>query len=177
MMDSVENGSTRPANYRDISSVKAIEIELNLSPWSERDYILELERDDSVFIVVEDQDCICGFILARLITNTRIGAPRSTAFCKDETTVEVEIFNIGILPTKQRTGLGSRLLSALLREVRNKQPTRIILDVRTQNYQAISFYETHDFYSIGTRRNFYSNPADDSLVMQCDLTTEPYTNT
>jgi ribosomal-protein-alanine N-acetyltransferase len=150
----------RRAEPRDVGEIKRIEIDAGLSPWSEQDYALEATRSDSIFLVVEEQGAIVGFLLARLITieqsSPDLECRRSTA----------EIYNLAIASDFRRRQAASNLLTALLRDLPRQQTPTVTLEVRTRNHSAIAFYQARGFTIIGTRRNFYSNPADDAFVMR-----------
>ena len=43
---------------------------------------------------------------------------------------------------------------------------RVVLEVRSQNENAIKLYEKLGFDKLGIRKRFYSSPADDAVVME-----------
>ena len=43
------------------------------------------------------------------------------------------------------------------------------LEVRPSNTSAISLYTKYDFKEIGRRRNFYTKPTEDALLMQREI--------
>jgi ribosomal-protein-alanine N-acetyltransferase len=147
--------SIKRAAFPDIDPVKKIELELDLSCWAKDDYIKELSRPDSVFLVIKNDSEIAGFLLARLIMNSQ------NSF--------LEIYNIGIKTSYKRRGLGSLLISKLLEIAKEKLATEIFLEVRKSNCTAIDFYKRNDFEEIGTRKNFYSTPIEDAILMRLNL--------
>lgn len=47
----------------------------------------------------------------------------------------------------------------------NHGVNRIDLEVRASNSVAISFYKRHGFEDVGIRKNYYTNPKEDALLM------------
>ena len=43
---------------------------------------------------------------------------------------------------------------------------RCFLEVRKSNQAAIDFYIAHQFQIAGSRRNYYSDPMEDALIME-----------
>ena len=143
----------------DISIVKQIEIRSGLSPWSEADYLIELNRDDSLFFVAKnEQQETVGFVLARLIMNLDTSLSN-----------EIEIYNIAIDKDYRRKSGASALLDRIIQIGFDKGVQRIFLEVRKSNMGAQSFYKNYSFSVCGERKNFYTNPTDDAILMCRDL--------
>lgn len=78
---------------------------------------------------------------------------------------EAHIATLGVLPHHRRTGIGTALLQYLLAQARRRGVTRIHLEVRASNRVAQYLYHKHGFRSVGRRRNYYTNPVEDAVVM------------
>ncbi len=78
---------------------------------------------------------------------------------------EWELENIAVLPEFQRQGAGRALLTALLAEMEEAGAERILLEVRASNGTAIRFYEGNGFVKAVRRRDYYSNPVEDALLL------------
>lgn len=80
---------------------------------------------------------------------------------------EVHLLDIGVVPERQRSGLGRVLLEFLCSAARQAGMTRMLLEVRLSNVPAIGFYRHAEFVEIGRRRGYY--PAiegrEDAIVM------------
>jgi len=72
---------------------------------------------------------------------------------------EVEILNLAVAPRFHRHGVGSALLNAAGGRVQ-------FLDVRISNHTAIAFYRRHGFTKCGHRRNYYTRPVEDAIMMR-----------
>lgn len=143
------------ARAEDIQTVKEIETECGLSSWSENDYLLELNRCDSFFMIAKLDGRTVGFITARLITI-------ESSIAREN---EIEMYNIAVRKRLRNKSIGSVLLKSLFDFAAAVRAGKIHLEVRNSNIEARKFYERHLFKTVGERRNFYANPADDAILM------------
>lgn len=77
-----------------------------------------------------------------------------------------DIQTIGVLPAYRGTGLGSRLLRALLGAATDFECAEVLLEVRVDNLPAQRLYERFGFTPIGIRRGYYQPANVDALVMR-----------
>jgi len=84
---------------------------------------------------------------------------------------EVQLLDIGIAKTMQRTGLGKKLLQDMLMLARNQKFIRMLLEVRSSNAAAIALYRKVGFTDIGLRRGYYpaAHGREDAIVMEYKL--------
>ncbi len=77
------------------------------------------------------------------------------------------ILNLCVRPESRATGLGYRLLLALLDLAREAWAGVVLLEVRSSNKPAIQLYRRMGFRQVDIRRNYYSGPqgSEDALVM------------
>ena len=138
------------ADIDEIPILKRIEVDCGLSPWTVRAYESEFLRSDSVILkAASDNGEIVGFLVGRIPLNG----------------CEAEIYNLGIEPPFRRHGIATMLLREFQNLCFDRQITTIWLEVRAGNAGAIDFYRTHQFAAKGVRQNFYSDPAEDAVVM------------
>ncbi len=150
--------SIQPARSSDIRRVLEIQDACGLSFWSHKDYLDELARNDSVFLRAVDDGGEClGFLIGRKVPG-------------DENTLDLEIYNIGVQPSQQRSGIGSELMQELLKICHESGVRNIWLDVRASNLTAQAFYSRFGFVVFASRPHFYSNPPDTALLMQAVIT-------
>lgn len=147
----------RQMTVEDIPVVSEIERECFLSPWSDEGYRDELSRHDSRAIIVEreagNETEIIGFAVARLIT----------------TASESEILNIAVRRAFQQRGIGTLLLRETVGFLKSNGIESVWLEVRKSNFTAQDFYRRNGFERCGERKNFYTNPAEDALLMKLNL--------
>jgi ribosomal-protein-alanine N-acetyltransferase len=150
----------REATLADFPQILKLERSSNTAAhWREADYariFAEKDRGDhllkNVVLVVEGRDAaLIGFIVARA------------------TGRDWEIENIVVAAGAQREGHGSRLLSALIDRVREEAAENILLEVRASNKAAIALYKKNGFEQDGCRKNYYSNPDEDALLLRLTL--------
>jgi ribosomal-protein-alanine N-acetyltransferase len=82
---------------------------------------------------------------------------------------EIQIMNVAVAPAQRRRGYGSALLDDLCRHGRQKRAWAVVLEVRRSNDSAIALYERHGFVRVGLRPRYYSDNAEDALVMRLAL--------
>ena len=78
---------------------------------------------------------------------------------------EGEILNLATHPDTRRQGLGGAVLDALLAEADRRGLENLALEVRVSNAGAIALYRSRGFTVAGTRRRFYTAPAEDAYTM------------
>ena len=82
---------------------------------------------------------------------------------------EAEIANIAVMPQCRKEGIGKALLCEMLEIARRGGACRCFLEVRQSNEAARSLYNSSEFEEIGKRRNYYSFPREDAIVMMRTL--------
>lgn len=82
---------------------------------------------------------------------------------------EGQITNIAVSGRFRRMGAASALIRALFAYGRENGLRTITLEVRPSNTEAIAMYEKFGFRREGGRKNFYSAPAEDALILTASL--------
>ena len=82
---------------------------------------------------------------------------------------EGEIVRIAVEPSMRRKGVASHLLLELENICEEKKIVKMLLDVRETNETAIEFYKSHGFTEDGIRKNFYTKPEEDAVLMSRGL--------
>ena len=116
-------------------------------PWSERLFWSELgQLDTRHYVVALSEGAVVGY----------------AGLCDypDEAFVQT----IAVAPAAQGTGLGSRLLTALLEEAERRRQRVVSLEVRADNETAQRLYARHGFAQSGLRRGYYPGGVD-ALVL------------
>lgn len=76
-----------------------------------------------------------------------------------------EITNVAVLPQYRNQGIASDLLQSVLDCGHALRTTDFTLEVRAGNTAAIALYERYGFVTEGIRRQFYTDPVEDALIM------------
>ena len=75
------------------------------------------------------------------------------------------ITNVAVSPDFRRRGAARLLIAELIARAKEKGLAFVTLEVRESNAPAIALYAGVGFAPVGTRKNFYSNPAENALLM------------
>jgi len=139
---------------RDLPAVLAIERLSFPNPWQESTFRGEIQNRSISYpwvIVREPGSQVVGYVIF-----WKIGE-------------EVQVNNIAIHPDFRRRGLGEALLRKVISWVKQQGAQYITLEVRQSNLAAQALYFKLGFKTVGIRRFYYSNPAEDALVMMLNL--------
>ncbi|KAB7650856.1 ribosomal-protein-alanine N-acetyltransferase [Sutterella faecalis] len=139
----------RPMHREDAPQLARLEALVEASPWSEKNFLDSLNAGHLGFILEKE-----GQIAAWAVVMTVLD--------------EAELLIIGVRPDMQRQGLGSKLLSFVLRELRGRT-VLMNLEVRAGNLPAIGLYKRFGFLQTGIRRGYYpgenGSGREDALLM------------
>ncbi len=78
---------------------------------------------------------------------------------------EAHITTFAVLPDWRRQGIGGRLMVELMRTARDLQARLMTLEVRLSNQPARELYQRFGFQPVGIRPRYYSDNAEDALIM------------
>ena len=141
----------------DLDGVLHVEAESFTNPWTRDMYAWELQNRAVCHIyVVRTDDC------------------RVAAFCAFWLVFdEIHINNVAVLPAWRGRGIGTTLMQHVLTEGARLGAHRATLEVRASNASALRLYDRLGFYVAATRRNYYSNPVEDALILWRDESAGP----
>lgn len=134
-----------------IAAVAEIECACFADPWTEDGLREELGNSCARFLTaVDEAGEVAGYIGCHTVLD------------------EGYIANVAVSPKLRRRGVGRQLVQALLAQ--SGDLSFVTLEVRASNEPAIALYTGCGFVPVGTRRNFYSHPTEDALLMTVFLT-------
>ena len=84
-----------------------------------------------------------------------------------------ELCNLVVPPQYLGKEVGQRLLGYCLESARQRELSRVLLEVRHSNGRAIRFYQRNGFSIISRRKNYYRDPLEDAWVMERAASTAP----
>lgn len=79
---------------------------------------------------------------------------------------EAQLIDIAIDEKYRGFGYAKALLSNMIEQTVKAKIFEIFLEVRKSNVAAIGLYRKFGFKEIGTRREYYSNPCEDAILMK-----------
>ena len=139
----------RLGSAADLDGVLAIEEASFNNPTTREWYEGELKRPEVCFIYVlrTPTHPVAGFCAFWLVAE------------------QAHINNLAILPELRGHGLGSQLLEAITAEAARLGASMLTLEVRQSNEPARRLYERAGFCQEGVRKNYYTNPIEDALIL------------
>lgn len=132
--------------YRHIKEIANLEKICFSTPWSEQT-IADAFKTGTRFFIAEKDNKILGYVGISAILD------------------EGYITNVAVFPEARQQGVASLLLETLFDFAKEKGLSFISLEVRESNMSAISLYKKFGFKTEGKRKNFYSAPKEDALIM------------
>jgi ribosomal-protein-alanine N-acetyltransferase len=139
----------RLAGDADLDGVLAIEDASFNNPTTREWYEAELQRPEVCYIyVLRTAECPVA------------------AFCAFWRVVDqIHINNLAVRPEFRGQGLASRLLTVVMAESARMGVASATLEVRRSNTAALRLYAKAGFTEAGVRRNYYTQPVEDALVL------------
>ena len=137
----------RPMQLQDIEQVAALEQHCFSQPWSLKSFQEVLNTPYRILFVAIHDDIVIGECMLTEIAG------------------EGEITNVAVNSAFRKKGIAKELMKATLTEGEKRNITAYTLEVRAGNVAAIKLYESFGFITEGIRKNFYSRPVEDALIM------------
>ena len=116
-------------------------------PWSQNAIEAELSNKNAHFYVLLYNDKVVGYGGMHIAMG------------------ECYIANIAVFPDFRKKGFGKAITAHLIKEAEQLNCEFISLEVRPSNKPAVSMYNLLGFEEVGRRKNFYSSPIEDGLIM------------
>ena len=139
----------RISSAEDLDAVSALEAATFTNPWTREMLERELLQSDVARVYV-----------------VRLPGRRVAAFCACWLVYdELHINTIAVDANLRRQGLARALMTHILDEAAAQGAARTFLEVRRSNLPAQRLYENLGFAVAGVRRDYYTNPEEDALVL------------
>lgn len=116
-------------------------------PWSKKSLDEQIKNPIAYFIVAMEEDAILGY-----------GGMHCTV---DECYVD----NVAVFRHQRKRGVGTAIISDMIKEATSRQGRFVSLEARPSNKAAVSLYKKLGFVEEGRRKNFYSDPKEDALIL------------
>jgi [ribosomal protein S18]-alanine N-acetyltransferase len=142
----------------DLEGVLAIEEASFNNPTTRAWYEAELARPDvcRIYVIRTPERRVAGFVAFWLVVD------------------EMHINNLAVHPLCRRVGLGRRLLAGALAAASGLGARRATLEVRRSNTAAQALYASAGFEVAGVRPAYYTQPAEDALVLSVAVVESPH---
>lgn len=132
-------------NIDDLEQIVEIENTCFSHPMSKSNLKESLINDKYFFYGVKADNRLIGYASVFIVSN------------------EAYINNIAILECYRRQGFASKLVEQLVNISIDCE--FITLEVRESNFSAINLYNKYGFEQITVRKNYYSNPTENAIIM------------
>lgn len=131
-----------------IEQIEQLEKQCFSVPWSRQALTSQLPDDMHIFIAAFDDDGnVLGYVGLMYVLD------------------EGYISNVAVSPERRRLGIADRLISTLVERANEKNLSFVTLEVRQSNAPAIELYKKNGFSNVGLRKNYYSKPTEDAILM------------
>ncbi len=130
-----------------LDEVAVLEKECFVHPWSRQSLESEINNANSLFYAAEENGEVIGYVGMSVVVD------------------EGYIFNVAVKGDFRRRGVGSALINHLVTFGKKNNMSFLTLEVRQSNKNAISLYSKFGFIKVGERKNYYSNPTEDAILM------------
>ena len=137
----------RKMRKEDIESVAALENEIFTDAWSEKALDETYVQKQTLKLVAYEDKKLIGYVILYYVLE------------------EGEIARIAVADEYRQKGVGTRMLIELNSLCEDNGITKLLLEVRESNESAIAFYQERGFIRNGIRKNFYTNPPEDAILM------------
>jgi ribosomal-protein-alanine N-acetyltransferase len=138
---------------RDLDGILAVDAASFSNPWTREMFTWEARNSDVARLHVYrgTDGAVIGYCATWLIFD------------------ELHINNLAVLPAWRRRGVAGELLQFALARAVAEGARRATLEVRASNLPARRLYERFGFRPAGVRKGYYTNPAEDALILWCEL--------
>lgn len=127
-------------------AIAGLEQECFADPWS-KEAVLESAESGVLFLLFEEKGEILGYAGMQIVLD------------------EGYVTNVAVNRNHRKKGIGNALVKGLISAARERELSFVSLEVRPSNTAAISLYSKLGFAQAGRRKNFYSHPTEDGLIM------------
>jgi ribosomal-protein-alanine N-acetyltransferase len=151
----VSDIALRRATLADVDAIMAIEAPVfGHEAWSSEAMARDVADANCVYVVAEARDEAGTTVVAY----AGLLCPPGSG--------EADVQTIAVVPNARSKGLGRRLMAELLAAAEQRRATRIFLEVRADNAQAITLYTSLGFDEIAVRPGYYQPEGVDAVVMR-----------
>ena len=113
--------------------------------------IISMKQKSTVIITAKKDRELIGYLIASLVPE------------------EGEILRIAVRKEFRRQGAAGHMILELENVCEETDVYKLMLEVRESNQDAISFYKEKGFTEDGLRKDYYTDPAEDAVLMSREL--------
>jgi [ribosomal protein S18]-alanine N-acetyltransferase len=137
----------RPLQHTDLPAILGIERSAMSAPWNDAQLRAETEAGNGIALAAECDGQVCAYAFFRTCLP------------------ECELLHLVVAPQWRRRGVANALLQRALADFSGQGYATCFLEVRNSNTAARHLYDKSGFHQVGTRKEYYSQPVEDALLM------------
>lgn len=141
----------RVATHNDLQGIYAIEESSFSKPWSLESMSNDLKNPIATYIVAEENNQIIGYVGVWNVMS------------------EGQITNVAVDKSYREKGVGAQLIKTLVDYAKQNQLFILLLEVRSSNLIAQKLYGKFGFKQVAVRKDYYSHPKEDAIIMVLKL--------
>ena len=130
-----------------VSGIHAIEVECFSEPWPEQSIVSQLTGQNQIFLVALDGDAVIGYVGMMYVLD------------------EGYISNVAVTASYRRQKIADKLIDTLVSKANELKLSFVTLEVRETNEPAKALYAKHGFEVVGLRKNYYTKPKENAVLM------------
>ena len=130
-----------------IDAIEEMEKQCFSAPWTREQLLSQLPDNRHEFLVAELKGRAAGYVGMMCVLD------------------EGYISNVAVAPDCRRQGLADALIRELMSRAEKRGLAFVTLEVRSGNEPAKALYAKHGFIPVGIRKNYYSSPREDAILM------------
>ncbi len=124
--------------------------------WMEGSLLSQLDNEDAHFRVAAESGVVLGFSVLHKAAD------------------EGELYQIAVQEQARRRGIGALLMKDAINYAKANGLVSIFLEVRKSNVPAVNLYKKNGFTVAGRRKNYYSSPVEDAIIMSLVTSTDEH---
>lgn len=137
-----------PMEEKHVGNAAYIEAKCFSTPWTQQSFSLALSAANNQSYVALFDGKVVGYIVM--------------LHCLDEG----ELLNIAVSPDMRNMGIAQKLMDSMYSFMKEKNVARLLLEVRESNAPAKNLYIKNGFSPIAVRKNYYTKPTENAVVME-----------
>lgn len=131
----------------DVDEVYEIEKEIFSEPWTKSSFLDSISDPSNHYLVAIVDGRVVGYCGYWGVAG------------------EGYIYNVAVRTSHMRRGIGLMMLEELITQAVRRGITSMTLEVRKSNVAAISLYKKLGFTEAGVRKDSYTKPIEDAIIM------------
>lgn len=143
--------SIKRLRREDVADVAELERKIFSDAWSERAILETLDQKQTMLLAAYEDKKMIGYVILYYVLE------------------DGEIARIAVADGYRRQGVATLMLREMVILCRDIGVSKILLDVRESNAAAYAFYERRGFVRDGIRKNFYSDPVENAILMSLEI--------